>query len=48
MRLKSGHKSGLLDIFFSLKQNYAENMKKDSGSCLRVSHYIAQPITQIE
>ena len=47
MRLKSGHKSGLFDIF-SLKQNYAENMKKDRGSCLRVSHYIAQPITQIE
>ena len=28
MRPTSGHKSGLWDIFFSLKENYAENMKK--------------------
>ena len=27
MRPKSGHKSGLWDIFL-LKENYAENMKK--------------------
>ena len=27
MRPKCGHKSGLWDIFFELKENYAENIK---------------------
>ena len=34
---KGGHKSGLWDNFFELKENYAENMKKDRGSCLGVT-----------
>ena len=29
---KCGHKSGLWDIFFLLKENYAENMKKIVGA----------------
>ena len=29
---KCGHKSGLWDKFFLLKENYAENMKKIVGA----------------
>ena len=32
MRPKCGGKSGLWDIFFRLKENYAENIKKIGGA----------------
>ena len=32
MRPKCGHKSGLWDNFFKLKETYAENMKKIVGA----------------